>query len=456
MSQTNSRKYFGTDGIRGVASVPPLDSETMVKLGRAIAYIFMRKSGRHRILIGKDTRLSGYMIETALASGITSMGADVLLVGPLPTPGVAYLTKSMRADAGIMISASHNPYEDNGIKIFGADGFKLPDEKEAELELLLAPAALDGKQAAPSDIGKATRIGDAVGRYTVFLKGCFPREVGLDGLKIGLDCANGAAYIVAQQTMIELGAEVVARGISPNGRNINAGMGSLYPEVVRKLVREYSLDLGISLDGDGDRSILCDEKGNIIDGDMMLALCAKDLKQRGLLKRDEIVATVMSNIGLDRYLDRYGIKVRRSSVGDRYVLEEMLKNSCQLGGEQSGHVIFSDIATSGDGTLTALMILAIMVRQQKPLSELLSDFVKFPQKLINVPVARKLPLDSVDAIKQIISEKEKVMGSAGRVLVRYSGTESKLRVMVECQDEELCKKHAQDIAEVAQRELGAL
>lgn len=454
METKRTKKYFGTDGIRGVASIPPLDPETLVRLGKAVARIFLGKKGKHRILIGKDTRLSGYMIESSLAAGITSMGADLLLVGPVPTPGVAYLTRSMRADAGIMVSASHNPYEDNGIKIFAADGFKLPDSQELEVEAMLEPGVLDGKTADPGSIGKATRIDDAIGRYTVFLKSCFPRELTLEGMKIGFDCANGAGYIVGPQTCAELGADVVSRGVSPNGRNINAGFGSLYPEIVRKLVLEQNLDIGISLDGDADRVILVDEKGNVLDGDAVLAMCAIDLNETGRLRNKKVVATVMSNLGLEKMLSRHGIGVSRTQVGDRYVLEEMIKSDAQVGGEQSGHTIFAGLSTTGDGVLTALMVLAIMARTGKPLSELAGNFVKFPQKLINVNVASKPPLEGIEPIRAIIEAKEKDLGDSGRVLVRYSGTENKARVMVECENDDVCKRHAMDIAEVIERELG--
>lgn len=448
------RRYFGTDGIRGVASVPPLDPETLVRLGKAIAQVFLQEAGHHRILIGKDTRLSGYMIETSLAAGITSMGADVLLTGPVPTPGLAYLTWSMRTSAGIMISASHNAFEDNGIKIFGRDGFKLADAVELQLESLLAPGVLDGKNASPECIGKATRINDAIGRYTVFLKNSFPRDLSIEGLRVGLDCANGATYVVAPQTFTELGAEVVSRGVSPNGRNINAGFGSLYPEVVAKLVREQGLQMGVSLDGDGDRCILVDDRGAVLDGDMVLALCAVDLKKRGLLRQPRVVATVMSNLGLEKFLGRHGIAVDRVQVGDRYVLERMLESGLQLGGEQSGHTIFSDISTSGDGILTALQVLAAVQRAQKPLSELLRDFVRFPQKLINLKISRKPPLDSLEPVRKMIEQKEKELKECGRILVRYSGTENKVRVMVECENEDSCVRHAQDLIAVLDRELG--
>ncbi len=455
-AQNRTRRYFGTDGVRGVASVPPLDPLTLVKFGKAIAKIFLRDKRKHRILIGKDTRLSGYMIETALSAGIMSMGADVWLVGPLTTPGVAYLTRSMRADAGIMISASHNPFEDNGIKIFGADGYKLADKLEMEIEALLEPEGVERESAEPNEIGKATRIDDATGRYTVYLKNTFPRELSLEGVKVGFDCANGAGYIAGPQTMSELGADVVSRGNSPNGRNINAGFGSLYPEICRKLVLENNLDIGISLDGDADRAILIDDKGNVLDGDVILAICASDWKKRGLLKSNRVVSTVMSNLGLEKYLSFHNIQLTRAQVGDRYVLEEMLKTGSELGGEQSGHTIFADYSTTGDGILTALQILSIMQREGKALSELSSGFVRFPQKIINVPVSHKPDLNTVEPLKKIIEQKESELKDKGRILVRYSGTENKLRVMVECESEDGCKKHAADVVEVIERALGSL
>lgn len=448
------RKYFGTDGMRGVAGKFPLDPHTLVILGKAIAKLFVERGGRHRILIGKDTRLSGYMIETALASGITMMGCDVLLTGPIPTPGVAYLTRSMRVDAGIMVSASHNPFEDNGIKIFGSDGFKLPDEMDLQIEKALETPSLIDEGAAPGKIGRAIRIDDAVGRYTVFLKGAVPRQLVYEGLKVGIDTANGAGYVVAPQTFTELGADVVLRGNSPNGKNINAGFGSLYPEVVAKLVAEQNLDIGISLDGDADRAIFVDEKGQVLDGDMVLALCAVDMHERGLLKNKRIVATVMSNLGLEHYLQKFGIEVTRSKVGDRYVLEDMVRLGCELGGEQSGHTIFTSAATTGDGILSALMVTAIMLRKGKPLSQLLEGYVRFPQRLVNIAVTHKPPLESVESLQRLIAEKERVLDGHGRVLVRYSGTENRVRVMVECDNEDACRAHANDIAEVLERELG--
>lgn len=452
------KKYFGTDGIRGVAGRFPLTPDRLVRLGQAIAKISenRRSTGRARILIGKDTRLSGYMIESSLASGITSMGADVLLCGPIPTPGVAYLTKSMRVDAGIVISASHNPFEDNGIKIFAADGYKLPDNLEAEIEDLLDSTELEEQVVDAGKIGRASRIDDAVGRYTVFLKENFPRELSLEDLKIGVDCAHGAGYVVAPQTLSELGAEVVSRGVSPSGKNINSGFGSLFPDVVGKLVVEQNLNVGIALDGDGDRCILVDEKGTVLDGDVILAICALDRKRRGVLRNDTVVATVMTNIGFDMVMGEHGIKVVRTRVGDRAVLEEMIRQGSVLGGEQSGHTIFGDVATTGDGLLTALMVMSIMEREGKTLSELASACITFPQKLINIRVSQKPEFDSIDGLQDVIRKKEVEMGSKGRILVRYSGTEDKIRVMVECEDEEACKKHAQDIAEILEREIGVM
>ena len=449
------KRYFGTDGIRGVANIDPLTPQRMVQLGRALAKVFLPRQGHHRILIGKDTRLSGYMIEASLAAGITSMGLDVLLVGPLPTPGVAYLTKSMRVDAGVVISASHNPFEDNGIKIFGADGYKLPDSTELEIEDLL-DLSVNIEPRDASSLGKAYRIDDALGRYTVYLKTSFPREFTLEGLRVGLDCANGAAYSVAPQTLEELGAEVLCRGNGPNGRNINAGFGSLYPEVVRKLVLENNLDVGIALDGDADRALLVDEQGNFLDGDMVLAITAIDLKERGLLRVPKVVGTVMSNLGLEKFLRGHGIEVERTQVGDRYVLERMLEIGSQVGGEQSGHTIFTDHSTTGDGMLTALTVLEIMFRRKRKLSELVAGFVKFPQKLINIRVSSKPDLRTVPEIRKVLEQKENELRDNGRILVRYSGTENKARVMVECEEEELCKRHATDVAEVIERAIGKI
>lgn len=450
---SSTRRLFGTDGIRGLANIAPMDSETVMCLGRAIAHVFRRSEGRHRILIGKDTRVSGYMLETALESGIASMGVDVFIVGPLPTPGIAFMTRSMRADAGVVISASHNSYEDNGIKFFGADGFKLADEAEQEIERLMQPGHLDELRASPDLIGKAFRIEDAIGRYTVYLKSCIERETTLDGLKIVLDTANGAAYRVAPLTFTELGATIIPVGDKPNGKNINEGCGSLYPEVMAKLVKEHKADVGIAFDGDADRVIICDEKGQIFDGDLLLAMLAIDFKQRGLLKGDAAVATVMSNFGLEATLRTNGIKLYRSDVGDRYVLQEMLEKGLNLGGEQSGHVIALDHNTTGDGILTALLILSISLRAKRPLSSYASLIKKYPQVLINVPVREKPPFDDIPSIVTSLAEAEAKLAQTGRVLLRYSGTEPKARVMVESEDAALCNNIAQSVAETVRKEL---
>lgn len=447
-------KLFGTDGIRGLANVYPMDSETMLKLGRASAHVFRRNKGRHRILIGKDTRISGYMLETALASGISSMGVDVLLVGPLPTPGIAFMIRSMRADAGVMISASHNSYEDNGIKFFGADGFKLADNTENEIERLMTDAYLNELRASPELIGKASRIDDAIGRYTVYLKTCIEKECKLDGLKIVIDCANGAAYKVAPLVFSELGASVFTVNNQPDGKNINDNCGSLHPESMQKLVKEHGADCGIAFDGDADRLIMCDENGKLLDGDILLAISALDFDKRGLLKKRAIVGTVMTNFGLEQSLASAGIKLYRSDVGDRYVLAKMLEEGINIGGEQSGHLIFLDHNTTGDGIVSALITLSIMLRNQKPLSAYHSLLQRYPQQMININVHSKLPFEDIPLIKQSIIDVESRLGDKGRVLLRYSGTEKKARVMVECEDDALCKSASQELANVVQKELG--
>lgn len=448
-------KLFGTDGIRGVANIAPMDSETVLRLGRAAAHVFRRSHGRHRILIGKDTRVSGYMLETALASGIASMGVDVILVGPLPSPGVAFMTRSMRADAGVMISASHNPYEDNGIKFFGADGFKLADETEDEMERLMEPGHLDELRALPDLVGKAFRIDDAIGRYTVYLKSCVEKECQLDGLKIVLDTANGAAYKVAPLVFGELGATLITTSDEPNGKNINDGCGSVYPEHISRLVKEHQANCGIAFDGDADRVIFCDEHGEILDGDLLLAICALDFQKRGQLKSNGIVGTVMTNFGLERALRSHGITLYRADVGDRYVLAEMLSKGLNLGGEQSGHIICLDYNTTGDGILTALVLLSIMVKSQRPLSSFHSVMTRYPQVLINVPIRRKPPLEDVIGIQIAVKQAEHKLQTFGRVLLRYSGTEPKARVMVECEDEGLCNVVAEELAEAVRVELSS-
>jgi phosphoglucosamine mutase len=464
------RRLFGTDGVRGVANLEPMTSEMALKLGRAIARIFReseaarpvaamrpgtpRKPHRSRVLIGKDTRLSGYMLETALASGICSMGADVLLVGPLPTPGVAFLTRSMRADAGVVISASHNPFEDNGIKFFSADGFKLPDAVEARMEEMIFSGEIDDHRPTAGEIGKAFRISDAVGRYIVFLKNTFPRRLTLDGLRIVVDCAHGAAYRVAPEVLQELGAEVIPIGVQPDGENINRNCGALHPEAARAVLLERGADLAVSLDGDGDRAILVDEKGEVVDGDEVLAICALEMKRSGALAAQTVVATVMSNFGLDAALEREGIRVVRTAVGDRYVVEEMLRSGYNLGGEPSGHVVFLDHNTTGDGCITLLQMLAIMIERRKPLSELKRVMSKFPQVLLNVPVREKRPLAEIPPVRQRIAEAEAALGKRGRVLVRYSGTEALARVMVEGEDEGEIRGIAEGIAAEIRAALG--
>lgn len=446
---------FGTDGVRGTANVHPMTAEMALNLGRAVAQVFHRGgSDRHRIIIGKDTRLSGYMFEDALAAGICSMGVDVLQVGPMPTPGMAFLTADMRCDAGVMISASHNPYQDNGIKFFSRDGFKLPDEIERRIEHLIASGELDRSTASPDEIGRARRIDDAAGRYVVFLKKTFPMDLTLDGLRVVLDCANGAAYQVGPTVLEELGAEVFRLGVEPNGRNINDGCGSLHPEKTAARVREVRADVGIALDGDADRCVLVDDKGNVVDGDAVLALGATHLVERGTLRGGAVVATVMSNLGLEKYLERLDVRLVRTQVGDRYVVEAMRAGGFNLGGEQSGHVIFLDHNTTGDGLITALQTLAILRRSGRKLSDLVAGFTRYPQVLVNVRVAQKRPLESLPEMVDLVHKVEGELAGLGRVLIRYSGTEPKARIMVEGQDEERVTEMARDLAACLARCLG--
>jgi len=442
------RKLFGTDGIRGVANVHPMTSEIAMQLGRAVAHIFKDKDRRHRILIGKDTRVSGYMLETALASGICSMGVDVLLVGPMPTPGIAFLTTDMRADAGIVISASHNPFQDNGMKIFCRNGLKLPDEKELEIEQLMSSKEIDSLRPTATEVGKAFRIDDAAGRYIVFLKNTFPSDFTLDGFKIVLDCAHGAAYKIAPHVFEELGAKVYPIGIEPDGVNINQNCGALHPEAISQTVKEQGADIGIALDGDADRVIFVDENGVEVDGDHIMAICAVDMHRENRLKKNTVVATVMSNIGLDIALKKEGIKMLRAAVGDRYILEEMLQHGYNFGGEQSGHIIFFDLNTTGDGILSALQVLATMKKSNKKLSELSTIMQRFPQVIENVEVKDKKNLDSVPEIKKAIDDAEKILADKGRILVRFSGTQPLCRVMVEGQDEKEIKGIAQNLAQL--------
>ena len=447
MSSEPRARLFGTDGVRGVANTHPMTCEVALRLGRAIAHVFRRSARRHKILIGKDTRLSGYMLEQALAAGVCSMGVDVLLVGPVPTPGIAFLTRTMRADAGVVISASHNPFQDNGIKFFAQTGFKLPDEVEDEIQELVFEDTIDHLRPTAEAIGKAFRIEDALGRYNVFAKNSFPRHRTLDGLRIVVDCANGAGYRVAPEVLEELGATVIPMGNTPNGENINDGCGALHPEGLMARVQEEQADLGIALDGDADRCLLVDEKGQLVDGDQVLAIAAAAWQDAGRLANGTVVATVMSNLGLEVLLRERGVQLMRTPVGDRYVVEEMVRGKHVLGGEQSGHVIFLDHNTTGDGLVTALGILAILVDTGRPLSELAGTMSRFPQVLVNVRVAERRDVTADPLVAAAIGDVESALGDRGRVLVRASGTEPLIRVMVEGESEDAVQQHADSIAD---------
>ena len=444
------KRLFGTDGIRGTANEFPMTADIALKVGRAIVSVF-RNEQRPRILIGKDTRLSGYMIETALASGICSMGGDVVLVGPMPTPGVAFLTQSIRADAGVMISASHNAYQDNGIKIFDRTGFKLADALERQIEDLVLTGKLDQSDHGPDRIGKATRLDDAQGRYIEYLKGTFPKKLSLEGMRIVLDCAHGATYQIAPSVFKELGAEVVTIGDDPDGRNINAGVGAVHPESMARLVREKGAQIGIALDGDGDRVVFADERGFVLDGDAVLAILADDLLRKGSLKKKTLVATVMSNQGLDHFISDRGGSVLRSAVGDRYVVEALRSEGLNFGGESSGHIIFLDHATTGDGILVALRFLEIMKERGQPVSELLSSYSPFLQVMRNIPIRQKIDLKKCEPLQKMIAESESLLGNNGRLLVRYSGTEPLLRIMVEGKEEPLVRKILGELTTLAER-----
>ena len=443
---TPARRLFGTDGIRGKANVAPMDASTALRLGQAAGTFFNRGSHRHRVVIGKDTRLSGYLMEAALAAGFIGAGMDVVLLGPLPTPAVALLTRSMRADLGVMISASHNPYEDNGIKLFGPDGLKLSDAQEAEIESLMA-GDLSAAMVPPSRLGRASRMDDSAGRYIEAVKSAVPRGLTLEGLRIVVDCAHGAAYKVAPTVLWELGAEVVSIGVTPDGFNINKGVGSTSPGQLAALVRERRADLGIALDGDADRLVLVDEEGSVIDGDQILALIASSWHARGALRGGEVVATVMSNMGLERFLRQRGLGLLRTPVGDRYVGERMREQGCNLGGEQSGHVIMSDFGTTGDGLIAALQVLAVLVEQQRPASQVLNCFTPLPQRLVNIRFAGPSPLHD-PAVQAAIREQEIALGERGRVLIRASGTEPLIRVMVEAEDQALMDEAVESLAEL--------
>jgi phosphoglucosamine mutase len=439
------RKYFGTDGIRGKANNGTLTAELALKVGQAAGLLFQRGDHRHRVLIGKDTRLSGYMIENALVAGFTSVGMDVLLTGPIPTPAVAMLTRSMRADLGVMISASHNPYDDNGIKLFGPDGYKLSDDVENEIELLF-DTNLSKRLAKSPDLGRAKRIDGVHDRYIEFAKRTLPKLLELDGLRVVVDCANGAAYRVAPEALWELGAEVFSVGVEPDGFNINKDCGSTAPAALARKVREVRADLGIALDGDADRVVIIDEKGHVVDGDQLLAVIAENWKEEGRLAKPGVVATVMSNLGLERHLAGQGIALARTPVGDRYVLEHMREHGYNLGGEPSGHIIMSDYTTTGDGFVAALQVMAVVKKQGRPVSEVCHRFEPLPQVLKNVRYKQGRPLDDQNVISAINAAQVKLDGH-GRLLIRPSGTEPVIRVMGEGDDKLLVEELVDDIVE---------
>jgi phosphoglucosamine mutase len=453
----SGRRLFGTDGIRGTANTDPMTAETALRLGQAAGLLFTRGDHRHRVVIGKDTRLSGYMVEPALTAGFIGAGMDVTLVGPLPTPAIAMLTRSLRADLGVMISASHNPFEDNGIKLFGPDGFKLSDETEAEIEALIG-SDVSRRLAAPRSLGRAARLDDAAGRYIEAAKATFPRGLRLDGLTIVIDCAHGAAYRVAPTVLWELGANVIPIGVSPDGFNINRGCGSTVPEYLCAKVVEHGADLGLALDGDADRLLLSDEHGKLIDGDQILALIARSWQDAGRLQGGGVVATVMSNLGLERFLTGGGLALHRTKVGDRYVVERMRERGMNIGGEQSGHMILSDFATTGDGLVAALQVLGVLVERGRPASEVCRVFAPLPQRLRSVRFAGASPLRH-GRIQAAIAEAEGVLNGSGRLLIRESGTEPVVRVMAEAEDEGLVQQVVdglcQTIAEVARVREGA-
>lgn len=454
MTQVYQGKIFGTDGVRGKANTPPMNVETALALGRAAGKIFRKPDGKRRVVIGKDTRLSCYMFENALISGLCSMGVDTLMVGPFPTPGVAFITRAYRADAGIVISASHNPYFDNGIKFFSSEGFKFPDEWEMQMEELVKKNNFEDSLPADSDIGKNSKINDADGRYIEFIKATFPRKQSLKNLTMVLDCANGAAYKVAPLVFKELDANIFVYGNTPDGLNINKDCGSLHSETIKKGVITHSADVGIALDGDGDRVIMVDENAQIVDGDTILAICARDLMKRGLLRNNKVVCTVMSNFGFIKAMESLGIEVIKSQVGDRYVIQDMLKYDANLGGEQSGHMIFLDHNTTGDGLVSALQVLRIMIETDSKLSDLAAIFKRYPQSIVNVKVNSKPPLESLNETKEVLAQVEKNLSDSGRVLVRYSGTENICRVMVEGPKQKQANQMAQMIADAVKKEIG--
>jgi len=446
-------KLFGTDGIRGVANIEPMTAEMSLAIGRATAHVCKKHHNRHRIVIGKDTRVSGYMIENALTAGICSMGVDVLLVGPLPTPGIAFITHSMRADAGMVISASHNPYQDNGIKIFSRDGYKIPDGVEREIESLITTKKIKDIRPTADDIGKAHRIDDAIGRYIIFCKNTFPDNLTLEGLKIILDCANGATYKVAPIIFTELGAEVITINDHPNGMNINDKCGALYPEILAKKVVESGAQAGLAFDGDGDRLVAVDEQGNILTGDHIMTICAKALKESGMLRNNMVITTPMSNFGFRQAMLKMNISVEDADVGDRYVLKLMREKGAVFGGEDSGHIIFSHLHTTGDGIISALQLVANMQSSAKKLSELRALLRLAPQKLLNITVSRKPPLGEIKPLQEAIHRAEKELAGSGRVLVRYSGTQPICRVMVESMDQAVTDRITDSLADIVKKTL---
>jgi len=455
------RRIFGTDGVRGVANIEPVTAETALKLGRAAAHVVTQLAGgarsghKAKIVLGKDTRLSGYMLENALAAGIMSLGVDVLLIGPLPTPGTAYITRSLRADAGIVLSASHNPYEDNGIKFFRRDGYKLDDEIEQQIENLVFSGEIENIRPTAARIGKATRVDDALGRYIEFAKTSFPRGLTLEGLRVAIDVANGAAYKSSPCILRELGANIIVAHDTPNGRNINKDCGSTHPDEISRIVKETGAQVGITHDGDADRALLCDENGDLVDGDDIMAIAAIDFLKSGRLAQNTLVSTVMSNFGLEEALAAHGGKVIRTRVGDRYVIEEMMKSNLNLGGEQSGHMIFHDYTTTGDGIISALQVLRIMVETGQPLSELRKCLRKYPQAQRNLKVRNKPPIEELHKVSRLKLEIEKELAGKGRVLLRYSGTEPKIRLLIEGPDAARINAQADTIAEAIQQEIGA-
>jgi phosphoglucosamine mutase len=459
---TQAKKIFGTDGVRGVANVEPVTAETALKLGRAAAHVFTQlnprtipEGARPKIVLGKDTRLSGYMLENALVAGITSLGVDVLIIGPLPTPGVAYITRALRADAGIVLSASHNSYEDNGIKFFRHDGYKLDDQVEQKIEQLVFAGEVDSIRPTAGKIGRAARIDDALGRYVEFAKASFSRGMSLEEMRVAVDVANGAAYKSTPCVLRELGAEVIIAHNEPNGMNINAQCGSTHPREIQRLVKESGADVGITHDGDADRVLLCDENGEIVDGDEILAIASVDLLHAGRLEQNTLVATVMSNFGLDETLAAHGGKVVRTKVGDRYVIEEMISRKLNLGGEQSGHIIFRDFTTTGDGIISALQILRIMHKTGQPLSKLKTCLKKYPQAQRNLVVKAKPPIEELREVVKLRDEVERELAGQGRVLLRYSGTEPQIRLLIEGRELDKIDKQADRIANAIQNAIGA-